>query len=137
MLGGVTFLKVKVKSLAEEAKIIHSMEGKTNNTHLRGSLYAHRKCVVAKEERDSLLAYSCLRFIPYSQVELFTHNSPDWDNVKRIVKKFGDYQKEEHYNQWLVDAKNWYDAFHCVPELADKETRESLGFTGQDPSSVV
>ena len=116
MLGGTTFLKVKVRSLAEEARIIHSMESKTHNKYLRGALFSHRKCTVAKEERDSLIAYACLRFIPYSAVEGFSSTPPDWDNVKRIIEKFGDWQKEEHYNQWVIDAKQWYEAFHPIDE---------------------
>jgi hypothetical protein len=87
----ITYLKVKIKSLAEEAKIIRKEEQKALRTmrwHLRGTndreagdakyrpyynlywnLKEHRHHPVGSESRAALIAYGYLRGLKYSQVE--------------------------------------------------------------------
>jgi len=92
----VKFLKVKIKSLAAEARIIRLEErraGKSNT--LREQLYRHRTVDVRREQRASLLAYAFLRGRPLAAVE--PKRCPEHvyyrglreKRVAEIVKKFG------------------------------------------------
>lgn len=81
------YLKVKVKSLAEEAKIIRKEEKR--NKELRNGLAAHRKGVVRYEARHSQLAYGFLRGLPYEKLEHKDSAKVDWDKVKKMVDKYG------------------------------------------------
>lgn len=79
------YLKIKLKSLAAEARIIRHEERK-------GFLYAelrdHRIMVVRKEARHTLLAYGFLRGRTRAQIE--TSKKPvDWAKVESMVKKYG------------------------------------------------
>lgn len=88
----VTYLKVKIKSLAEEAKIIRKEENKAQRNYnwlkkrstrtdeysnqevikvfrLCYELYHHRKSPVGTEARYALIAYGYLRGRKYSQIE--------------------------------------------------------------------
>lgn len=87
-----THLKIKIKSLAAEARIIRSEEHKWKGDHpLRETLHNHRVHDVRKEARCSQLAYGFLRGREYRQLETKTHegNSPNWDKVESIALRFG------------------------------------------------
>lgn len=114
-------LKVKIKSLAAEAKIIRAEEGKAKSDALRTSLLTHRTKHLRDIARTNLLAYGCVRGIPYKKIEGKTATEPDWDDIKSIVDRFGvvwdhvresydDYMKrkkqhEEVVAAWFVEAK--------------------------------
>lgn len=92
----VKFLKVKIKSLAAEARVIRLEEKRAGkNNALREKLYLHRTVDVRKEQRASLLAYAFLRGRPLSAVEpkrrpeLEWQAAARWKRVGEIVKKFG------------------------------------------------
>ena len=89
------FLRVKLKSLAEEARIIRLEERRANqrrNFDLQANLREHRIMVVRREARATILAYNYLRGLPFSFCE---QNKPsemnpiDWESVKRMVRKYG------------------------------------------------
>ena len=82
----ITYLKVKIKSLAEEARIIRKEEQKalrkasyhrrkqdetqTNEAYnLYYNLKLHRHHPVGTESRAALIAYGYLRGLKYSQIE--------------------------------------------------------------------
>ena len=66
----LTYLKVKIKSLAEESKIIRKEEFRAkSNPELRRSLYEHRISPVGSESRATFIAYGFLRGRKYSEVE--------------------------------------------------------------------
>jgi len=80
------YLKVKVKSLAEETKIIVFEENKIrryletvsderSERTFRG-LYAHRKGVVAPEQRATFIAYAFLKGRKISDIEVFPEKIP-------------------------------------------------------------
>lgn len=98
------FLKVKIKSLAAESKIIRKEE--KLHPLFREELYLHRKFVVAREARATLLAYSFLRGIPYKKVESNCDSPPDWSRVKTMVLKYG---KDFSRPIWSVDDKKRID----------------------------
>lgn len=81
-------LRVKVKSLAAEAKIIRREELRTHGA-LRDELYLHRVGVVRREARSAHLAYGFIRGRTYLQLEAKCHKAPSWDDVRRLCKKYG------------------------------------------------
>ena len=85
------FLKVKIKSLAEEAKIIRHQERQfqREGKGVRWELKTHRKHVVRPEARCAQLAYGFLRGRTYARIESKCHTVPDWRNVERLIVKYG------------------------------------------------
>lgn len=81
------FLKIKLKSLAAEAKIIRKEEKK--ELGFRVELRDHRIFPVRREARHTLLAYSFLRGRPYREVENKCLRPPDWVKVEAMVRKYG------------------------------------------------
>lgn len=79
-------LKIRIKSLAAEARIIrleeHRAKAKGQSSKLQ-HLYTHRFGVVRREARASLLAYAYLRGRAYGSVE---QNKHAWSWKKVIVK---------------------------------------------------
>lgn len=87
-----TFLKVKVKSLAAESKIIRQEEIKAKrqkNDELRSGLYHHRIFRVRMEARSSHLAYGFLCGVSYRAMEKVGSRKPNWSHVQKIVERFG------------------------------------------------
>src|SRR5262245_22683307 len=86
------FLKVKLKSLAAEAKIIRAGERRQAAAKgiLHGELYAHRTGIVRAEARHTLLAYSFLRGKTYRQIEAKAREAPQWVKVEAMVRKYGE-----------------------------------------------
>lgn len=83
------YLKVKIKSLAVEAKIIRNEEKRCKSSSLREGLYRHRIDVVRKEARHTLLAYGFLRGLSYKDMEPNAKVAPDWNKVRKMVEKYG------------------------------------------------
>lgn len=94
-IKGKLSLKVKIRSLAEEAKIIRAEEKKiiSDNSiywiRARSALRHHRTNEVRKEARAALLAYALIRGVPYHSVERPKSKEIDIKAVQRIVDKFG------------------------------------------------
>lgn len=88
------FLKVKIKSLSEESRIIRKEELRSRGD-LRNSLRLHRVNDVRKECRATLIAYAFLRGISYTRTEpnVLPMNTFDekylWGRVEVMVKKYG------------------------------------------------
>ena len=118
------FLKVKIKSLAAESRIIRQEERK--NPHARIGLAEHRRRVVRPVSRINNLAYGFIRGRSYRQMELFSRTSPNWKEVWKVIERFGvclqdfgsdngydgewsSYQQqlkaqEDRYFKWKLDA---------------------------------
>lgn len=99
-------LKIKLKSLAEEARIIRKDERKVNGWK-RDSLHRHRVVNVRREARDSYIAYGFLRGHKYRTIEPSTRANrpgPNWRNVQAICSRFGDYTNPidiEELKKWI------------------------------------
>jgi len=109
------YLKVKIKSLATEAKIIRQEERKARERRdrtLRIGLAGHRRGIVRHEARHSLLAYGFLRGVPYDKMEAKCHGNdePEFGKVYKLVQKFG-VQRE------------WLEADMTMEPLADWNKR--------------
>lgn len=81
-------LRVKVKSLAEEARIIRREEQRTYG-RLREELHKHRVIDVRREARAANLAYGFIRGRTHEQMEGSRKTEPDWEKVRRLCKKYG------------------------------------------------
>ena len=88
------FLKVKLKALAEEARIIRHEERKRFKVReswvpirQQRELYLHRISVVRPEARATLAAYMIVRGRVFC--ERGQHDHIDWDAVGRMVSKYG------------------------------------------------
>ena len=85
----VLYLKIKIKSLAVEAKLIRLEERKVKGL-TKHNLSEHRKHVVRPEARATLLAYGFLRGRDYRSIESNATTKPDWTKVKSMVKRYTD-----------------------------------------------
>ena len=97
------YLKVKIKSLAEEARIIRKEENKRGP--LWWGLRLHRTGIVKSEARAALLAYGFLRGLTYRQIEANTKFAPDWARVKKLVDRYGVYLTDEQSMEDYVQSK--------------------------------
>lgn len=90
-------LRVKLKSLAEEARMIRTEERRTTGT-LREELRAHRAGVVRYETRATHLAYGIIRGREVDRIEkpLAPRPSHLWDKVRTMVKKYGPVDAENN-----------------------------------------
>lgn len=95
------FLKIKLKNLAEEARIIRKEEKRTTkakrdgekvvfrkNARLLYELWEHRTKLLRHEARHTLLAYGFLRGKDRQAIEQ-TKKAIDWTKVEAMVKKYG------------------------------------------------
>lgn len=84
-----TYLKVKIKSLAEEAKIIRLETKRAKRASIKDGLALHRKGIVRSEARHTHLAYGFMRGREYRQMEPKAHQEPNWEKVRKMVEKYG------------------------------------------------
>lgn len=82
-------LKVKIKSLAAETKIIKKAIRQTKDVAIKSELRGHHVHVVRREARHSQLAYAFLRGREYCQVESKCTDHPDFKKVEDLVIRFG------------------------------------------------
>jgi len=93
-------VKIKIKSLAEEARIIRMEERKLKGRlppeerHRIQYLSLHRKVQVRKAARLSQLAYGFLRGVPYRTIEPITRLSnaltpSDMLEISKMVNRYG------------------------------------------------
>ena len=94
------FLKVKVKSLAAEAKIIRREEHRARTPETRSGLHQHRVGVVRSATRHTLLAYGYLRGRSHRQIEASCKRPPDWTVVERMVRRYGPPKHNTGFEEW-------------------------------------
>lgn len=110
-------LKIKIKSLAEEAKIIRFEEKfYPGNSFFRESLKQHRVYIVREEARHALLAYAFMRQIPYKKIEEKCHQKPLVRKIEANVVNFNraGYKKhnpkyKEQQKELFEEIKNWLE----------------------------
>lgn len=119
-----THLRIKIKSLADEAQTIRDEANKTSGME-KWELNAHRTGVVRREARHSLLAYGFLRYRSYASMEAKCYEAPSWDKVRRIVKSFGIQNDKElkeeqdaRFEEWLAEAKAHIEAVNAAKAKA-------------------
>lgn len=144
MREGIHYLRVKVKSLDEEIRIIRKEMRKLRSsvnflkektavaetavlkTDLESllddrrwvfqSLRNHMDGVVKTEFRSTLLAMAFVKGKPYSTVEKYCRNQPNWARVEVISKKYAatrcpdGYAKAAQASQIALEWQVWYQA---------------------------
>ncbi|WP_293862443.1 hypothetical protein [uncultured Alsobacter sp.] len=111
------YLKVKIMSLAAEARIIRKLQNRRAAylvaKHLAkgldrewSGLHAHRRFDVRCETRSAHLAYGFLRGRPYRAMEAKCWQGPDWKRVQQLVEKFGEGDRRELVQKFA----EWKDA---------------------------
>jgi hypothetical protein len=122
-------LKVKVKTLAAEARIIRKEERKAlkagrywkyadapRDPHKSGramqdayrtyeSLHEHRTGIVRSAARINNLAYGFLIGLSYEEMERYAKTEPHWNGIEKLVKRFGSKEDQERWNSWLAGAQ--------------------------------
>lgn len=91
-------LRIKIKSLMEEARIIRKEEKRTFG-QLRNELHLHRVMDLRRHARNAVVAYAIIRGIDYDRVEPIRYSEPNWAEVERMVRKYGsvEFRKWERY----------------------------------------
>jgi hypothetical protein len=92
------YLKVKIKSLAEEAKIIRKEERfyKSRDKEVFWGLRGHRIVDVREEQRAALLAYGYIRGKTYKSIECDKTTKPvNLTRVRDLVIKYGTPMKKD------------------------------------------
>lgn len=101
-------LRVKIKSLAYEAKVIRLEERRAKahkNFELVEELRIHRKNNVRLEARDSLAAHAFLRGVPLKAIEPRSNTHPRWKNVESMARRFTtDHRVMDRWNEWKNGA---------------------------------
>lgn len=103
-----TFLKIKIMSLAAEAKIIRKEANRwprEGQQGVRFELNQHRRFDVRSEARSAQLAYGFLRNRPYRSMEQKCHTVPNAARITEIAVKFGRLDKKQTaaaVMEWLV-----------------------------------
>ena len=117
-------LKIKIMSLAAEARIIRSQEIR-NRDRLRklyrtqrykpekhghlgvqyGSMRQHRMFDVRNEARAALIAYGFLRGREYKAIEAKPQSSPNWDRARALALKYGGLRAKSQIDEWIKAAK--------------------------------
>jgi len=98
------YLRVKLKSLAEEARIIRLEEQRANqhrDFQLQNNLREHRIGKVRTAARETLLAYQYLRGKSYLSCESINSIPPNWKNVETMVRRYGDWQIKFDSTEWV------------------------------------
>lgn len=81
-------LRVKVKSLAEEARIIRAEERKTHGP-IRELLHLHRVGTVRFHARHATLALGFIKGRTLAQMEPSGSKPIHWPDIKRMLKDYG------------------------------------------------
>lgn len=109
-------LKIKVKSLADEARTIRHQEKKTQGV-FRDELANHRRGVVRDAARHTQLAYGLIRGVDLRQMEANAGmislsgqawGQPDWAAIKKMIVKYGpkDFVFPDYFTDGVKMSKN-------------------------------
>lgn len=96
-------LRVKIKSLAAEARIIREEARRQKDKDIKNVLSDHRRGVVRSEARYAQLAYAYCRQVPYKVVEPTTREENKVE-IHRLIKQVQrmDYrQKDDDIEKWF------------------------------------
>lgn len=116
------FLKVKQKSLAEEAKIIRlerrraKARARWQKAHDKADaaqityanierLVHHERTIVTRENRATHLARNFLRGTPYLKVEGKCYSQPNWDKVASLISRYSGEDSRvvlQRFAEWKV-----------------------------------
>lgn len=128
------FLKMKIKSLADEARTIRKEELKLKGTQKREtqmkreSLYLHRTKDVRWEQRATLLAYAFIRGRPYKEVEnhvLYPIWEPQLKRIAAMVRKYGSLEHRNTPEATVVQKIKDWTGLYWTQEQIDEIHKEA------------
>ena len=102
-----TLLKIKIKSLIEEVKIIRHEESRCPDTrpHLRELMRQHRIFDIRKAMRSTYIAYGLMKGTPYLKIEPKAYEEPKWAIIEKMLESYQlEFNKEKRL-QVITDAK--------------------------------
>ena len=104
---GIVKLKIKLKSLAAEARIIRKEELKNKGKWAwqAESFHVHRTQHLRPITRATHVAYGLLRELEYLQIEPTTKSQPDWSKVRSMVAKYGRFEDEKIVEELIANIK--------------------------------
>lgn len=84
-------LRIKAKSLADEARIIRLEEQRTRSPMLQQEMCRHRRIDVRLEARVTYLAYGLVKGKRLDQIEIPKDPRSEslWKRVKSLIEKYG------------------------------------------------
>lgn len=82
-------LKIKIKSLVAESRLIKNYENEKRYGFLRDELHNHRVVDVRKQARSTYIAYGLIRGKKYAVIESRVKTKPDWKRVEAMLRKYG------------------------------------------------
>ena len=99
-------LKIKLKSLAEEQRIIRKEELKHKGkwSFKAERLIAHRKFHIRPIIRATHVVYGLIKGKEYHEIEQVSYSQPDWKSIKTMAKKYG--SKEDYEKACLWEGNN-------------------------------
>ena len=103
----INALKVKLKSLAAEARIIRKEELKCKGKWAfhADSFRLHRTLHIRPITRATHIAYGLLRGLEYREIEPTAKRAPDWTKVSAMVNKYSEFSKlkanRDKLNSWV------------------------------------
>lgn len=124
-MSRATHLKIKLKTLAAEARIIRLEECKALDSGRKGlradrnyephyrtfwDLRDHRTGIVRPVARTNNLAYGFLLGRSYAEMEPETRTGADFEEVLKIVKRFGGPEDLRRWPEWQKAAVVHLDA---------------------------
>lgn len=89
-------LRVKVKSLMEEAKIIRREERRAGGLGVLYEELRRHRLLLRGEARCAHIAYGLVRGRDYKKIEANAKTEPSWLAVKRLWKRYGPAGRSEH-----------------------------------------
>lgn len=110
-------IRVNLKSLSEESKIIKKEVKRIKDSDTKNYLTNHRKLKVRQESRSTQLALAAIKGVPYSSVEQNAKTEPNWQRISEKFKThvrsspyFGNTPKEERkkLSSWIDEAKKFF-----------------------------
>jgi hypothetical protein len=107
-------LRVKLKSLAEEARIIRREEQRSWGM-LREDLHKHRVLQVRRAAREAHLAYGLIKGLEIHQIEPIRYAESAtserilFDNVRKLIRRYGpaDFAEPEYMAKVASPAPVW------------------------------
>lgn len=90
-------LKIKLKSLAAESRIIRKEELKNKGkwSYQAHDLHYHRVHYLRPITRATYIAYGLLRGMEYLQIEPTSKSQPDWNKVKAMINKYSTWSERK------------------------------------------
>lgn len=101
-------LRVNIKSLSYESRIIREEIQKARDPDIKNSLYLHKIRNVREESRTTQLAMAAIKGIPYCQIEKYARQAPDWKRILTKCNKHATSMVNSCILRWTEDGQKYF-----------------------------